>query len=1004
MKFLVSILFAAYLFTTSAQLYPVSVYAVTTMQPAQSGEDAYKMIDGNPSTMYHSQWYSIGIPDEVNFYFTSQAQSIKEIVYTPRQAQTNGIWTTVDVLYATQNQPTTFIPLVTNLTWSGDNTLKTITLPTAIQNVAVIRFAVQAGVGNFSSCAEMSFYSDNPPVPTSVSCVVATAELEVDGANDVKIPVQLSGSFASSFQSGENIEKSFDGDLTTLYHSSYGNTQMPVTLNYRFDGSSTIEYLKYIPRTSGSNGNFGNVTIQYNTTTNSVFVPLLDYNFNQGGQPVSVHFPTAITPLNIQLIVHDGYGDWASCAEMEFYRYGTTSNPSMPIGIFADNLCSQLLPSVTQTEIDQIASSFYKSLAQCIFDGTYNHQFRVQDYEVFKSIQQVSQELKVGGYDPYENATGIAFHAGDKVAVFAENVPYNAGVYLQIKDFISDGFWGAETYYPLKNGLNVVEVTTTGLGYISYFNSDLSLPAVSLNIVSGEVNGYFDLAKSTSSQWPDLLLNDTYPKMDIRGEFAHLVFDKDALRSYCPLDGMDLIKKYDTIIRYERMLMGLFKYNKSPKNHMLTYSDTTGGWYAGGPGVHLDLTWGPTSVLNPNQLDVWGIPHEYGHVNQLRRDLNWIGTTEVTNNVYSVWVQYNMNHANQKYTRLEAEVNQPSSGMPAVAGGTINGAINSTFVNENPLQQEEGYDVFKVLVPFWQLELYYQLAGASRNAPDLTFDYPGTYTGFDYARWYGTVCELSRNTNSAGLSNGDFVMNFVKNTCAAVQEDLTDFFINSGFLRPVNATIDDYGVGTLLITQQMIDATIAEIQSHNYPQPVSPVINYLSAHSVDAFKNKASLTGQTGVGVTVGTNSLTIQNNQWNNAVAFETYDDAGNLMHVAIVGTGDISLATTTIYYPANALGVYAVGYDGQKILVYPIELKVDNKLLENIVVYPNPTQDYLTISSFINIDEITIMDLDGHVVNQQTIGSKEIQLGIQSLKSGVYLVRIITDKGSVVKKIIKK
>lgn len=1002
MKTLVSILFCCIYFVSNAQLYPVDVYAATSLQNPQGGQDINKALDGDINTIYHNQWYTNGIPDEVIAYFMPQGQSIKEMVYIPRQESLNGIWSSLDVAYATHADPNTYIAIATNLSWTVDYTTKTIVLPTAISNVASIKFSIHAAEANYSSCAELQFFSENPPSAPEAPCMVSATGLQIAGANDVQIPVVASGSFASSFQSGENIEKSFDGDLNTLYHSSYGNTVFPVTLNYHFDGATAIDYLKYIPRTSGSNGDFGSVSIAYNTTGNATFVPLMNFNFSEMGIPTNVVFPSSITPLNIQIVVNNGNGGWASCAEMQFFAYGAgASNPTPPAGIFADDLFSQLNPSVTQSQIDAISSPFYKNLAQCIFNGTYNLQYRTQAYEVYRPIQEVSQELKVGTYDPYENATGIAFAKGDTIVVFAKNSGQQ-GVFLLVKDF-EEGYWSAENYYPLTDGINIIAAADSGLAYVHYFNTDLNLPDVELNIVTGKVNGYFDLTTSSPSEWPAILMNDSYSRVDIRGEFTHLVYHKNELLNNCPIDVVDLIKKYDTIVRYERQLMGLFKYNRSPKNRMLSVSDIDGGWFAGGSGIHLDLTWGPSSVTDPKRLDLWGIPHEFGHINQLRPSLNWVGTTEVTNNVYSVWVNYKMNYEGRKYTRLEESTEVPTVGMPAVKGGTINGQINSTHVLGNPLQKSAGYDVFKVLVPFWQLELYYQQAGACKNAPELSFNYPSNYTGVDYAHWYGTVCELSRNMNTNGLTNGDLVLNFVKNTCDAVQEDLTTFFTNSGFLKPINDSIDDYGLGYLVITQEMIDETIAYIQSQGYAQPVSPVINYLSAHSVDAFRNLQPLTGQTGVGVSLNNTNLLIQNNQWQNAVAFETYDDNGDLMHVSIVGTNDVALNTTSVFYPDSALAVYAVGYDGQKILVYPADLGIESQLKNQVKIAPNPFANTLSIASEVEINSILITDLNGNVVEEKAVNATNYQMDTRNLKSGMYVVKILSKQGIVVKKVVK-
>ncbi len=1011
MKNLLSIFFFFTTIFAYSQPYQVPIYAVTSMQPSQSGNEAGKTIDGYVTTIYHSKWSQVGIPDMLLFYFSSQVNSINTIIYTPRQNGTNGIWTNVNVSYSTQANPANFISISTNLVWQANNQDKIIHLSSAIQNPYAIKFEVNQGAGNFSSCAEMKFFSDDPVSPAfnGIDCTIPTTSLPINGVNDVEATILATGSTASSFQPGENINMSFDNDLTTLYHSSYNNTIFPILLNYRLNGTTPIDYLKYIPRSDGgTNGNLGNVVISYNTIGNSTYQNLMTFNFNQTGLPTMVQFPNQITPLNIRLSIQDGNGGFASCAEMKFYTAGDSTSPTPYNNIFANNIYSALLPGVTQTSIDTISSPFYKSLAQCIFDGNYNYQYRVQLYEVYPTLAAVSQNLKIGTYDNFENATGIVFNQGEKVALFARNIPSTATVYLAVKDF-QTGFGGAVSYFALQNGLNIFQLTNGGMAYIPYFNNDSTLNNIEINIVSGKVNGYFDRAFSSNSEWPELMLNTSYPYIDIRGKYVHLVYQKESLRNGSPFDGIKLVAKYDTIVQHERMLMGFYKYNKSPKNRMLTYNEHGNGYYAGGLGVHLDLDWGPEALTDPNQLSIWGIAHEYGHVNQIIPDLNWIGTTEVTNNIYTIWVDYHMNQDNNPYTRLEKESIEPSSGIVSIEGGRINGAIYKTLINGMHLQDTAGYDVFKVLVPFWQLETYYQLAGAARNAPVLSFNYPTNYTGIDYAHWYSIVAEVARNTNSSGLTNGELLLSFVINTCDAVQENLTDFFVKTGFLKPIDLPIDDYGIGQLTITQQEINQTIAYIQSKGYPQPVSPVIHYASAHSINMFRNQLPLSGITGIGVMLNGNYLTVQHSAWKNAVAYETYDSTNQLIYVSISGTGDVNNQTTKIYYSSNSLAVYAVGFDGQRILVYPTNLLSISEPAENLslIVFPNPVgknhlihiklenaSDSYT-SQIISIDGRLILTANGTIDNIEN----ELNSYLPKFNPGVYLI-ILNNKNGIKKR----
>lgn len=59
-------------------------------------------------------------------------------------------------------------------------------------------------------------------------------------------------------------------------------------------------------------------------------------------------------------------------------------------------------------------------------------------------------------------------------------------------------------------------------------------------------------------------------------------------------------------------------------------------------------------VANPDKIpgSAWGIAHEFGHVNQVRPAMKWVSTGEVTNNIYSAYVNYMLNPTSM---RLEHE-------------------------------------------------------------------------------------------------------------------------------------------------------------------------------------------------------------------------------------------------------------------------------------------------------------------------------------------------------------
>lgn len=995
----------------NGQMNKVPVYTITSFQEPQPGEEPIFAIDDDESTVYHSLWGQVGIPDTLDVYFTDRVQSINSLLYKPRQSGLNGIWTRVNVFYQTRDSDGEFLPFSGNpYVWPANNEDKTIQLDEDIIQPTIIRFAVEAGFGDFSSCAELHFYSNDDILPADmIDCEVSTESLVSDSDQDLKAQILLQGSFASSFQPGENIERSFDGDLNTLYHSSYNNTIFPVVLNYRLDGAAEVDYMVYTPRSFGSNGNFGKVEIKYNTSEagpGSEFIHLTDFDFGQSGLPTRVDFPFPVTPLNIQILVQDGAGNFASCAQMEFFSRMGDSNNDLPYSdIFADALYAGLRSGITQTDIDTIGHDFYRTLAQCLLDETYNHRYRVQPYEVYPRLSTIRDELKVANYNAFENPTGIVFSEGGRVALFARNIPIGVSVYLRVRDFANEDD-PEDRAYQINNGLNVIDMQNSGLGYISYYDDDPNLENIEINIVSGKVNGYFDLDRSEEIEWTSLLSGENYSKLDVIGKYTHLIYDKGALKFGSPFNGHELISAYDTIVAHERLLMGLYKYDRNIKNRQLSISGFSGGWYAGGLGIHLDLSWGVNSVTNPKSLGLWGIAHEFGHVNQIRPGIRWHGTIEVTTNIYSTWVTYHMNPSGNKYTRLESDAERAHPDLAPEAGGRINGLINATTVRGEPLKGAEDYDVFKVLVPFWQLQLYYQLGGAARNAPILSLeDRDDEYEGVDYANYFGTVAEMVRNADLTGMSDGELQLNYVKMTCDAVQEDLTDFFRNTGFLRPIETVIDDYGERPFLITQAQVDEVIDYIQSKGYDKPVSPVIHYMSAHSLEAFKNQLGLEGENGEGVSLQDSYLTIDHSIWKNVVAFETLDSEGNLIHVSIVGTGDPSNQSSRVYFPEEGVEVYAVGFDGERSLVYPkITTGVSNvtDASATLTIYPNPILSNSNVRFEIpgesGVVELTMHSQEGTQVyaGKGTLEelSGQVQGRLTHLKPGVYLV-LITQTG---------
>ena len=83
---------------------------------------------------------------------------------------------------------------------------------------------------------------------------------------------------------------------------------------------------------------------------------------------------------------------------------------------------------------------------------------------------------------------------------------------------------------------------------------------------------------------------------------------------------------------------------------------------------------------------------------------------------------------------------------------------------------------------------------------------------------------------------------------------------------------------------------------------------------------------------------------------------------------------------------------------------LGVNNYSLSNIAIYPNPTSgNTLTIDVLEDVN-ISVFDILGKQVLRSQVSRDDNQIDISRLNSGMYLIRLKTENGSVTKKFIKK
>lgn len=477
--------------------------------------------------------------------------------------------------------------------------------------------------------------------------------------------VKIASANANSAQSGNAITNSYDNNTSTLWHTAWTNKfevseTNPAILTYNFSGVDHIDYINYITRQDGTvNGCFGKVEVyaKCGTETSYKLVASSDCGQAIGQYKIALGENGLDNPKSIQIKVLSGNGGFASCAEMQFFK--TNNEAKTFYSFFTDQSLSELKPTVTEADIENIDNEFVSDLAQKLFNKTYNEDYRVAEYSAKLSYVTQSNLWNAPGkyYDQRQGTTGINISKG-KQAIAVSGLPDNTSVPLLVTAWYVgkdggnfDGGNPETKSYTIQNGLNIIDYDGDydGLAYVCYYaeaNPELQ-PKIKVHFINGQVNGYLSSDK-TNEEMHELTANAVNTCMDVVGKKVHSVWTSKGLHDYCKAtDGTSIgYRQYmnvlDSLISWEHYLLGFKKYNREPDNRTFAYTNYTYYMFQGGLGVsfHHDQE---RRVLNCKTLvyndddAIWGLSHEWGHQHQMHPYFCWGGMGEVTNNMNSYY-------------------------------------------------------------------------------------------------------------------------------------------------------------------------------------------------------------------------------------------------------------------------------------------------------------------------------------------------------------------------------
>jgi hypothetical protein len=688
-----------------------------------------------------------------------------------------------------------------------------------------------------------------------------------------QIKISIKSGTASSFQPGEGIERSFDGNLSTIYHSTWGVTTFPVTLTYFLEEASDIDFFVYHTRTSGNNGNFRLFDVQVREAGSTAFNTVLTKDLGGASGAWKIYFDEPVKNVDaVRFIVRSGAGDgngFAAVAEMEFYRM--KEGAFDPGTIFTDGSCTAIKEGISREQLTELQNPFYRQLALDIFDEVYATEFRIQDFKAWPHPDDFSRNNRVGRYSLCDNPTGIFVRQGDTVIVFVDEI-HDVPVSLTLKNYYlpdGNGYW-SNTYYGLSKGANRIIADRDGLFYVFYHSTEKheTVPPVKIHFAYGKVNGYYDAEKHTAADWTRILNNTKYEYFDALGKYTHLSFPTASFKKNAATTGPQLIASYNNMSHMQRTFMGYYSYpNRDPKNrdhlvvmyHSYMYATSYITGYNIGTMDHL------TSV-STFRSSPWGPAHEIGHINQHRPLLMWIGLTEVTTNIKSLLVQTNWGNT----SRLIQE-------------NRYQNAYNEIMI-EGKAQAEA--DIWNKLVSFWQIQLFFNNVLGQSD-------------------FYAKLYEGAR-TRPIGSTHGDHQLQFVRMVVDSAKMDLTEFFEAWNYLKPVDVMVEDYSTARLAITPTQAATTINYIKNKGFEKP-SYKIQYITDNNWQLYRNKVQV--EEGSAARFGN---TFRMSGWKNVVAYEAWQGS------KLVAVSQTDQVTFSGEY-TESTKVYAIQYDGTRYEVTP-------------------------------------------------------------------------------------
>ncbi len=469
--------------------------------------------------------------------------------------------------------------------------------------------------------------------------------------------------------------------------------------------------------------------------------------------------------------------------------------------------------TLTQTLTEAGMPDFMATIAVKLKNDSwaaYEKDFRIHNYNAFSDAAYWNTLMKSTGGSYMGNPTGIYAQGMEPIYVFVDgDVPDDATLYIA-GCVGNDLITSAKTGTRLKNGLNIIDGTADALYYILYTADTKAKtktlsewPDIKIHIEGGAVNGYYDVARHSDTDYKALLRAAKHERFTVKSQHALFNFKTSTYKTVWPQTIDKSISWFDSLTVWQKDIMGytvaVASGQRAGAPYYLTGGEAIFPIYYNNPnfaieGVASDAGYANSTPYRTSynsvecirnsfdvsryELDDWCSAHECGHNNQSAISLE--GGTEVSNNLFSNYIRY-----------LDGLVTSGGSPLSVI----MQEAAAKTPFFIRPVDSQ--------LRMYWQLYLYYHLA--QKN----TSFYPNLFKALreDPLQVWG----------GANVSS----LKFVRKVCEVAGEDLTDFFTAWGFFETMtNYPIEDYGSHTMTVRRTDIIKTLNAISKYPKNQTI----------------------------------------------------------------------------------------------------------------------------------------------------------------------------------------